>query len=82
MGVFVARTEFLWQDTALIPDGEAWQRQWFELEILNGVALAEREEQDRADDWSAPWRATYQQDAFQLVTELVALAASDDETPG
>ncbi|NVL30246.1 hypothetical protein F2S71_08600, partial [Pseudomonas syringae pv. actinidiae] len=40
---FVAHTEFLWQDTALIPDGVAWQRQWFELEILNALALAEWE---------------------------------------
>ncbi|AQL35329.1 hypothetical protein [Pseudomonas syringae] len=75
---FVAHTEFLWQDTALIPDGVAWQRQWFELEILNALALAEWEEQGRADDWTAPWRATYQQDAIQLTTELLELVASNE----
>ncbi|MBX8529297.1 hypothetical protein K5D32_06475 [Pseudomonas cichorii] len=72
---FVAHTEFLWQDNTLIEDAEAWQRQWFELEILNGLALAEWEEQGRPADWSAAWRNTYQQGARELAAELLTLIA-------
>lgn len=38
---FVAATEFLWQDAALVKDSDAWQALWFELEIVNALALAE-----------------------------------------
>ncbi|MDO7928207.1 hypothetical protein Q6A51_15555 [Pseudomonas sp. KFB-139] len=72
---FVARTEFLWQDSTLVTDAEAWQSLWFELEILNGLALAEWEEQGRPADWSATWRETYQQDARELAAELLTLTA-------
>lgn len=72
---FVAHTEFLWQDTALVVDAAAWQRQWFELEIVNGLALAEWDEQGRPEDFSARWREGYQQDAHELVHELLRLAA-------
>lgn len=72
---FVAKTEFLWQDNTLIEDAEAWQSLWFELEILNGLALAEWEEQGRPADWSAAWHNAYQQDARELAAELMALIA-------
>lgn len=72
---FVAYTEFLWQDSTLVTDAEAWQSLWFELEILNGLALAEWEEQGRPADWSATWRETYQQDARELAAELLTLTA-------
>jgi len=72
---FVAHTEFLWQDTALVVDAAAWQRQWFELEIVNGLALAEWDEQGRPEDFSARWREGYQQDALELVSALLGLAA-------
>ncbi|GFM88851.1 hypothetical protein PSCICO_42500 [Pseudomonas cichorii] len=72
---FVAHTEFLWQDSTLVTDAEAWQSLWFELEILNGLALAEWEEQGRPADWSATWRETYQQDARELAAELLTLTA-------
>ncbi|HCN62266.1 MAG TPA: hypothetical protein DIT33_02580 [Pseudomonas sp.] len=72
---FVAQTEFLWQDTALVEDGDAWQRVWFELEILNGLALAEWDDQGRPDDWSNSWAAGYRQEAAALTTELVSLLA-------
>ncbi|MBD8162200.1 hypothetical protein [Erwinia persicina] len=72
---FVAHTEFLWQDSALVTDADAWQSLWFELEIVNGLALAEWEEQGRPADWSASWRENYQQDARELAAELLALTA-------
>jgi len=72
---FVAETEFLWQDSALVKDADAWQSLWFELENVNGLALAEWEEQGRPADWSAVWCENYRQDARELVAELLALTA-------
>ena len=70
---FVAHTEFLWQDITLVTDADAWQRQWFALEIVNGLALSEWEEDGRPNDWSARWREGYQQEAVELVNELLGL---------
>ncbi len=70
---FVAQTEFLWQDTTLIPNAAAWQRQWFELEIINGLALAEWDEAGRPQDWSARWQEVHQQEAGELVQALLKL---------
>ena len=70
---FVAHTEFLWQDTRLVADAVAWQRQWFELEIVNGLALAEWEEAGRPQQWTTRWREAYQQEAAELVAGLLAL---------
>lgn len=41
---FVAQTEFAWQNPNLVSDTEGWQTPWFEMEVLNGLALAEWEE--------------------------------------
>lgn len=70
---FVAATEFLWQDAALVKDRDAWQALWFELEIVNALALAEWDEQGRPGDWSVRWGKDYQQDAAELAGRLLAL---------
>jgi hypothetical protein len=75
---FVAHSEFLWQDTTVVTDAEAWQRCWFEMEIINGVALAQWEEQGRPDDWTRQWRDGYQQEATELLMELLALVAGSE----
>ena len=75
---FVAQTEFLWQDTCLVPDGAAWQSLWFELEIVNGIALAEWDDQGRPADWSCRWREAYQQEAAILASELLAMMGDSD----
>lgn len=77
---FVADTEFLWQDTALVTDADAWQQQWFELEIINGLALAAWEEQGKPQDWAACWREGYQQEASELAHELLRLITGDSPT--
>nr|WP_314872324.1 hypothetical protein [uncultured Pseudomonas sp.] len=74
---FVAATEFLWQDADLIKDSDAWQALWFELEIVNALALAEWDEQGRPGDWSVRWCEGYQQDAAELARQLLALLACD-----
>lgn len=75
---FVAQTEFLWQDTDLVTDADAWQRLWFELEIVNGLALAEWDDQGRPADGACHWRETYQQDAAALTSELLAMMCDSD----
>lgn len=70
---FVSRTEFLWQDGSLVKDADAWQRVWFEMEIVNGLALAEWEDQGRPGEWSSRWAEAYKAQAEELVGELVAL---------
>lgn len=69
----VAQAEFVWQHPALVTDGEGWQALWFEMEILNALALAECEEEGSPQDWSHRWREGYEQDARALVPELIAL---------
>ena len=71
--VFVAQTEFLWQDTTLVQDAVAWQRIWFELEIINGLALAQWDDEGRPDDWSGAWKKDYRQEAAGLAAELVGM---------
>lgn len=72
---FVAQTEFVWQDPACVADTAGWRTLWFEMEILNGLALAEWEEDGSARDWSSRWREGYEQDARGLVSQLLPLLA-------
>ncbi|MBO5392375.1 MAG: hypothetical protein J6A65_11340 [Pseudomonas sp.] len=75
---FVAQTEFLWQDAALVQDAVAWQALWFELEIINGLALAQWDDQGRPDEWSCAWNKDYRKDAAALATELAAMVRDAD----
>lgn len=70
---FVAQTEFMWQHSTLVTDCEEWQAAWFEMEIVNALALAEWEEEGSPRNWSHRWSEGYEQDARALVPELVAL---------
>lgn len=77
---FVAQTEFLWQDTGLVQDAAAWQRLWFELEIINGLALAQWEDQGKPGDWSPIWNTEYRQEAAALAAELGAMLHDADSS--
>nr|WP_314568226.1 hypothetical protein [uncultured Pseudomonas sp.] len=79
--VFVAQTELLWQDTASVQNAVVWQRVWFELEILNGLALAQWEDEGKPDNWSCLWSTDYRQEAAALVNELLELLC-DAESSG
>ncbi|MFF7061588.1 hypothetical protein [Pseudomonas sp. NPDC008258] len=67
---FVALTEFAWQDQALVSDAAEWQVLWFEMEIVNALALAEWEEAGSPRDWLLQWNARYQSDAQTLASSL------------
>ena len=70
---FVAQTQFAWQIPNLVSDAEGWQTIWFEMEIVNALALAEWEEDGSPQDWSHRWCEGYEQDAHGLVSELIPL---------
>ncbi|MDD2064486.1 hypothetical protein [Pseudomonas sp. 25571] len=70
---FVAQTEFAWQYPLVVADADGWQALWFEMEILNGLALAEWEDEGSPHDWSYRWQDAYEQDAQRLVSELLLL---------
>ncbi|WP_235200025.1 hypothetical protein [Pseudomonas monteilii] len=75
---FVARTEFVWQKPNLVSDAEGWQAIWFDMEIVNALALAEWEEGGSPQDWSYSWREGYQIDAEGLIGELLQLLVTPD----
>lgn len=70
---FVAVTEFVWQNTTLVSDAARWESIWFEMEIVNALALAEWEEQGSPLDWHERWCEGYQADAQALLSELTRL---------
>ena len=70
---FVALTEFLGQNTALVSDAARWESIWFEMEIVNALALAEWEEDGYPLDWHSRWCDGYQADAQALVSQLFCL---------
>ncbi|MEM5370066.1 hypothetical protein V4C53_29065 [Paraburkholderia azotifigens] len=73
---FVQNAEMLNDDTDAIPDGEqlsAYQACWFELEIVNALALDEWESDGRPADWATTWTERYKKDAEDLITNLCAI---------
>ncbi|WP_260441037.1 hypothetical protein [Pseudomonas putida] len=70
---FVAVTEFVWQNTTLVSDAARWESIWFEMEIVNALALSEWEEQGSPLDWHERWCEGYQPDAQALLSELTRL---------
>lgn len=50
-----------------------YQKIWFELEIVNALALSEWESEGRPDDWQSRWKSDYKSDASELMNELLKL---------
>lgn len=75
---FVALAEFAWQDPTLVSDAAEWQVVWFEMEIVNALALAEWEEKGAPRDWLCRWRAGYQADAQRLACRLGRLIVTQE----
>jgi hypothetical protein len=48
-----------------------YQQIWFELEIVNALALSEWENEGRPSDWQTRWESDYKQDASELMNELL-----------
>ena len=79
---FVAQTEFQWKDRASVQDAVAWQRIWFELEILNWLALAQWEDEGKPINWSSRWNTDYRQEAAALANDLLELLCDAESSGG
>lgn len=72
---FVSYAEDLTQLRELFEDEksiEHYRQTWFELEIVNALALSEWESEGRPADWQSRWESDYKCDAFGLITELIS----------
>ncbi|EQB98094.1 hypothetical protein [Photorhabdus temperata] len=52
-------------------DDERYQKIWFELEIINSVALAEWEDQGRPSDWTKEWSIKFKEEATEVMASLI-----------
>lgn len=72
---FVNMSEDLYRIDDLFSNEESkekYQEAWFELEIINALALSEWEEQGRPADWNTQWESKYKMEASDLVSELIS----------
>ncbi|MEN5284316.1 hypothetical protein [Serratia marcescens] len=73
---FVSYAENLAQLNELFEDEKSrdnYQRIWFELEIINALALSEWEDEGRPVDWKTHWESNYKEDASELMNELMKM---------
>lgn len=71
---FVSEYEELYQVDDIFSDIESKEKYkeiWFELEIINGLALSEWEEQGRPIGWNTQWESSYKSEASELVNDLI-----------
>jgi len=71
---FVSYAEELSQLSELFEDEKSiddYQKTWFQLEIVNSLALSEWENEGRPVDWQSRWESDYKQDASELIAELL-----------
>ncbi len=52
-------------------DKDNYQQIWFELEIINALALSEWENEGCPADWQTHWESEYKHDASELMDELL-----------
>lgn len=48
-----------------------YKEKWFDLEIINAVALNDWESEGRPKDWSEKWNEKYKKDAANVIQELL-----------
>ncbi|AUO04151.1 TPA: hypothetical protein ACXJQO_003497 [Serratia marcescens] len=73
---FVSYAEDLAQLNELFEDEKSrdnYLRIWFELEIINALALSEWEDEGRPVDWKTQWESSYKEDASELMNELMKM---------
>lgn len=71
---FVSCAEDLSQMNSLFEDEcnrDNYQKIWFELEIINALALSEWENEGCPADWQMRWESEYKHDASELMDELL-----------
>jgi hypothetical protein len=55
----------------------AYEACWFELEIVNGLALSEWESDGKPTNWGDAWTRQYKKDAEELIASLRAILVSE-----
>lgn len=73
---FVSYAEALTQSETLFDSDNhkaEYQQVWFELEILNALALSHRKEDGCPVNWKAQWDSACKQDAAHLTKTLLNL---------
>ena len=70
---FVERTESLFDSHENGDFVRRYNDAWFELEMVNAVALADWEDDGRPAHWDDKWEKKYKMDASEVVDELVRL---------
>jgi len=73
---FVNYSEKLFQLDELfesVEDKKNYEQTWFELEIINALALSQWETEGRPTDWSNQWNLTYKRDAADVMSKLLHL---------
>lgn len=69
---FANRSESFFDNVGLDPFFvQRYRKAWFELEIVNAVALEEWESDGRPPDWAAKWLDKYRVDASDVIQELM-----------
>ena len=51
-----------------------YRKAWFELEIINSVALEEWESDGRPSAWDTKWNEKYRKDAHEVIQQLLNVA--------
>lgn len=69
---FVAETEFF-ADKVDVKLQEQYDRAWFEMELVNSLALAEWEQNGRPKEWGVVWKEKYKNDARETLCEFLAV---------
>ncbi len=67
---FVAETEFL-ADMMCIEFQEQYHRAWFEMELVNSLALADWEQDGSPREWDKIWNERYKEEAKETLGEFL-----------
>jgi hypothetical protein len=68
---FVQESEILHDDGVQDEQRQsAYSACWFELEIVNALALSEWESAGKPSDWAMAWNERYKRDAEELIANL------------
>lgn len=75
---FVEETEFL-ASTMCVEFQEKYSRAWFEMELVNALALAEWEQDGSPEEWSEVWVKKYKNEAEETLFGFLEVV---EEWPG
>lgn len=78
---FVKTSEFIFDDIDISVDEiKILKNKWFELEIINALALDEWESDGMPRKWEAKWKRKYKEEALQLINEFFTLVKEQIKT--